>query len=68
MRVLVVIRCPKTGHEVPTGTIIEIEHLHTLPLLCPACGEKHHWSVKDALLAHASSGGEDAGSKGDGTS
>jgi hypothetical protein len=64
MRLLVVIRCPKTGEEVPTGIMVDIEQLHTLPknrmpLLCPACGEEHQWSAEDALLAHTSSGLDD---------
>jgi hypothetical protein len=61
MTVSIVIRCPKTGEEVPTGSSVEIERLHTLPkakmpLVCPACGEEHQWSAEDALLAHSSSG------------
>jgi hypothetical protein len=69
MRVLFVIRCPKTGEEVPTGTTVEIELVHTLPkdkmpLLCPACGEEHEWSAEDALLAHANSGLDDAAAEG----
>ena len=61
MRVLIVIRCPKTGLEVPTGTVTTLDQLHTLPkekmpLRCPACGEEHHWSANDALLAYSGEG------------
>ena len=61
MRVLIVIRCPKTGLEVPTGTVTTLDQLHTLPkekmpLRCPACGEEHHWSANDDLLAYSGEG------------
>jgi hypothetical protein len=61
LRVIVVIRCPTTGVEVPTGTTVDIGALHTLPkeaipLRCPACGKRHHWSSADALLAHSTPG------------
>jgi hypothetical protein len=55
---IIVIRCPTTGQEIPTGTILDLAELHTLPkeklpLLCPACGQEHRWSAEDALLAHS---------------
>jgi hypothetical protein len=57
LRVTIVIRCPKTGVEVPTGQVMDLEALHTLPkekmaLRCPVCGEVHDWSAEDALLTH----------------
>jgi hypothetical protein len=57
----VVITCPRTGYEVPTGIVTDITSLNTLPkgkteLRCPACGEIHEWTANDAVLAHSLSG------------
>jgi hypothetical protein len=61
MDFLVIIRCPRTGEEVPTGRVADITKLDRLPpgpfeLTCAACGETHEWSRSDALLAHTLSG------------
>ncbi len=47
--------CPKTGKTVDVGVASEIGTLlrirsETLRAKCPACGEIHEWSVKDATL------------------
>jgi hypothetical protein len=46
---VVVMRCPRTGREVPTGTEIERDEFQNLkPVIhrmrCPACGSEHVWS------------------------
>ena len=64
MDCLVVIRCPRTGREVPTGVVTDIHDFASLPkgkteLRCPACGATHVWSREDALLAHSLDGLDD---------
>jgi hypothetical protein len=61
MDFFVVIRCPRTGEEVPTGVVADITNLDRLPtgpteLKCVACGETHKWYRGDALLTHSLSG------------
>jgi hypothetical protein len=56
MDLMIVIFCPKTNQEVPTDIVVNISTFKGLPigeaqLRCPACGEEHTWSVKDAMLA-----------------
>jgi hypothetical protein len=51
----VMIRCPRTGHAVPTGIETEPSVFVGLPrvqamLACPFCGEEHGWTVADAWL------------------
>jgi endogenous inhibitor of DNA gyrase (YacG/DUF329 family) len=48
--------CPKTGQTVDVGVESEIGTLlrirsETIRARCPACGEEHEWSVKDATLS-----------------
>jgi hypothetical protein len=45
----VVIRCPRTGRQVPTGLEIDEATWGSLPVVisrmtCPACGAEHVWS------------------------
>jgi hypothetical protein len=61
MQFLVIIRCPRTGDEVPTGRVTDVEKLDNIPnqpvqLACPACSETHSWSRVDAFLAHSLAG------------
>ena len=56
MKCIIIIRCPKTSIDVPTGVVVDITTVAHLPkgtsrLRCPQCGESHEWSVKDAMLA-----------------
>jgi hypothetical protein len=52
----IVIRCPITGKEVPTGLttamiIFEtIEDGIEIPFRCPACLKLHKWQRKDAWV------------------
>ena len=50
--------CPNTkraidvGVETEIGTLLRIKS-ETIFARCPACGEVHHWKVRDAALAKA---------------
>jgi hypothetical protein len=50
--------CPQTGREVDVGIGTEIGTLlrirsKTLRSQCPACGQRHEWKVRDAVLPQA---------------
>ncbi len=50
--------CPATGRAIDSGVESEISTLlrireQTVRALCPACGERHEWPVRDAFLARA---------------
>jgi hypothetical protein len=56
---MVVIICPKTGQEVPTGIVTDIQTFVGLPkgqarLDCSVCGDVHPWCASDAMLAQSS--------------
>lgn len=56
MASMVVIRCPVTGEEIPTGILMDLHSLQWLPeeeveLNCPACGQQHAWSRSTAYLS-----------------
>lgn len=56
MNVFVVIVCPNARREVPTGVVTDITSFANLPkgeaqLSCPACGQLHKWTRRDARLA-----------------
>jgi hypothetical protein len=51
--------CPATSRRVDVGVETEIGTLlrirtNTLTAQCPACGERHEWSVSDAYLPEPS--------------
>jgi hypothetical protein len=51
----VMIRCPRTGRAVSTEIDTELTVFERLPyvssrLRCPACGETHVWTARDAWL------------------
>ena len=52
----VVIKCPMTSKEVPTGISVanpemfESMTLTTNSVSCPHCGQTHTWSKEDAFL------------------
>ena len=61
MSTMVVIRCPETDQEVPIGILMDLHTFDLLPeknvhLRCPACGNRHTWSKKDAYLSLARNG------------
>jgi hypothetical protein len=54
----VMIRCPRTGDAVSTEINTEAGVFERLPdvasrMTCPACGEVHVWTARDAWLADA---------------
>lgn len=54
----VMIRCPRTDRAVSTEINTEDSIFQRLPevqsrLQCPACGEVHVWTLRDAWLADA---------------
>lgn len=56
----VMIRCPRTDRAVSTEIETETPVFERLPdvpsrLICPACGEVHVWTRRDAWLASAPS-------------
>jgi hypothetical protein len=50
------IKCPVTGHEIPTGfTAVSAGKLErllrgSLLVKCESCGQYHEWSKQDAFL------------------
>jgi len=51
----VVITCPTTGKEVPTGVAVPAELFKTasfteMSFSCPQCGQMHHWNKGDARV------------------
>jgi hypothetical protein len=58
MNFFVVICCPLTGREVPTGLVTDISRFANFPdgkttLKCPDCGRTHEWAREDVTLAHS---------------
>jgi hypothetical protein len=51
---MIMIRCPVSDMEVPTGTrakLVELDNLTgVFDLICPACGSSHVWSKNNAWL------------------
>jgi hypothetical protein len=65
---MVVMRCPRTGREVPTGMEFEREEFQNLkPMIhrmrCPACGSEHVWSRGTAQWRSSLPGPAEAGDK-----
>ena len=52
----IMIRCPATNELIPVGidadrdTFAGLPDVRAAPVDCPACGGKHSWSKKDAIL------------------
>ena len=56
MVAMLVIRCPETDREVPTGIVTDLARFERLgegyaTLLCPHCDQHHQWSRRDAYLS-----------------
>ncbi|MCC6651283.1 MAG: hypothetical protein IT348_09075 [Candidatus Eisenbacteria bacterium] len=52
---MVKIKCPKTGRDVPTGIVMDLDTFQSVTFTnnsvsCPYCGEAHVWSKPDAFL------------------
>ena len=55
MNFMVVIDCPATRQEVPTGVVVDIATFETMPtgdaeLVCPECKQTHVRATRDAML------------------
>lgn len=53
---MVMIRCPRTGREIPTGIRTEPSRFACTPVFfadtdCPACGQRHQWFAREAWVA-----------------
>ena len=49
----VMVRCPETGRDIPTGIVADRESFHATPVffarvLCPICRTEHEWFAKEA--------------------
>lgn len=57
----ILIRCPATGEEVPTGRRTQDFNLaaviEPLAFRCPVCKDVHAWSGADAWVEHANDAG-----------
>jgi hypothetical protein len=52
----VMIKCPDTGRDIPTGMIADRESFKATPVffarvLCPLCGKQHEWFAQQAWVA-----------------
>jgi hypothetical protein len=55
---VIMIRCPRTGQDVPTGIEMRSSDFQRAPVFfarvqCPACGREHEWFAKDAWVSEA---------------
>jgi hypothetical protein len=52
---VIMIRCPQTGRDIPTGIEMEPEQFKAAPVFfsrvrCPVCAGEHEWFAKDAWV------------------
>jgi len=52
---VIMIRCPHTGHEIPTGIEMDRSEFQRAPVFfarahCPLCGTEHEWFARDAWV------------------
>jgi hypothetical protein len=51
----IMIRCPQTGREIPTGIEMDVSEFQRAPVFfsrvqCPVCARRHEWFAKDAWV------------------
>lgn len=56
MVTMVVIKCPETDQEIPTGIVTDLTRFDRLgegyaTLQCPYCHQPHQWSRLDAYMS-----------------
>jgi hypothetical protein len=55
MVTMIVIKCPETDQEIPTGIMTDLARFDRLvgyaTLVCPHCSKLHRWSTRDAFLS-----------------
>jgi len=59
---VIMIRCPRTGHDIPTGIEMSSRDFQRAPVFfarvrCPACGGEHEWFAQDAWVSDRWMGG-----------
>jgi hypothetical protein len=52
----VMVRCPATGHDIPTGIVTDRKSFAATPVFfarvrCPICRTEHEWFAKEAWVA-----------------
>jgi hypothetical protein len=52
---IVMIKCPDTGREIPTGMIADRDRFNSMPVFfarvyCPVCRTEHEWFAKEAWV------------------
>ena len=55
----VMVRCPQTGRDVPTGLVTDRKSFESMPVFfarvhCPICRTEHEWFAKEAWCARPS--------------
>jgi hypothetical protein len=54
----VMIKCPDTGHDIPTGMMADRLSFSATPVffarvLCPICNTQHEWFAREAWVCEA---------------
>ena len=52
---IVMIKCPDTGCDIPTGIVADRESFQSMPVffarvLCPLCRKQHEWFAQQAWV------------------
>jgi hypothetical protein len=52
----IMIRCPQSGREIPTGIEMDVAEFQRAPVFfsrvqCPVCDQQHEWFAKDAWVS-----------------
>lgn len=55
---VVMIKCPDTGREIPTGIEVDRDSFQSTPVFfartyCPVCRTEHEWFAKEAWVCDA---------------
>jgi hypothetical protein len=54
----VMVRCPETGRDIPTGLVTDRKSFDATPVFfarvyCPICRSEHEWFAKEAWVCEA---------------
>jgi hypothetical protein len=54
----VMVRCPQTGRDIPTGLVTDRKSFESMPVFfarvhCPICRTEHEWFAKEAWVCEA---------------
>jgi len=54
----VMVRCPETGHDIPTGIVTDRKSFNATQVFfarvyCPICRTEHEWFAKEAWVREA---------------